>query len=74
MIIVGTGHSYERIHIEKWLEKNDTCPKTNMHLEGKLLVANWNLKQSIEEWRLKSGHPRRLTSTMRNDVNMYVDI
>ena len=43
------GHSYERIAIEEWLEKNETSPMTNENLSHQNLVPNHALRQIIIE-------------------------
>lgn len=53
MLLVATGHSFERKEIEEWMAKNNTCPKTRKELEDKTIVVNWNLKTNIEEWLVR---------------------
>lgn len=52
VVLLATGHSYERAEIQKWLLHHNTCPVSNKEVAGSnVLVTNWNLKKSIQEWR-----------------------
>ena len=45
------GHSYEYDAIVKWIESNNTCPKTRKTLTKNDLVVNISLKNSIDDIR-----------------------
>lgn len=36
VVLLETGHTYDRIHIHKWLESNQTCPVTERPLQVSL--------------------------------------
>jgi hypothetical protein len=44
------GHTYEGAAVGKWLESNDTDPKTNKVLKNKKLVPNHSMRSQIQEW------------------------
>jgi len=46
------GHSYERVHIERWLSLKCTSPLTGLELDSKVVVGNHALRAAIDEWRL----------------------
>lgn len=52
-VVCSDGITYERSHIARWLEENNTSPKTNMELESKTLIPNFAIKAGID--RLKQG-------------------
>ena len=50
-VLLGiTGHTYERIAIEIWLQNHNTDPLTNLFLENKTLTPNRKLLAFIEEF------------------------
>lgn len=49
VVVSETGHTYERVAIEKWLVTNNTCPKTNLTLTDKKVTPNHILRTLIEE-------------------------
>ena len=49
VILVPTGHSYERTAIEHWMRSSCRCPKTNIRLRNPELVSNHALRNAIEE-------------------------
>lgn len=46
-VMTCDGLTYERVDIEKWLQNNDTSPKTNLKLANKNLFPNYALKEMI---------------------------
>ena len=46
-VFAADGHSYERSAIARWLQANDTSPKTNLVLQHKQLTPNHGLKSLI---------------------------
>ena len=46
-VLIDSGETYEREAIEKWLEKNNTDPLTNIQLFNKNFVTNRSVKRSI---------------------------
>lgn len=58
-----TGQTYERAAIEGWLSNHDTCPSSGVQLAGDhALVPNFALKNSIEEWKDRTGVALRALS------------
>lgn len=53
MVLVASGHSFERPHLLKWLMPNRICPITRkpVDMSGIYLIENWNLKGDIQAWR-----------------------
>ncbi|EKX52054.1 hypothetical protein GUITHDRAFT_65299, partial [Guillardia theta CCMP2712] len=45
------GLTYDRPHIEAWLQDHDTSPLTNARLASRTLVPNIALRNAIEEWQ-----------------------
>jgi len=41
------GHSYERVHIERWLSLKCTSPLTGLELDSKVVVGNHALRAAI---------------------------
>lgn len=49
-VVLTDGHTYERRHIEQWLQSNDTEPVTGGKLSQKAVFANHALRNAIEEY------------------------
>lgn len=50
-VILGTGQTYDRSSIEKWLASdNMTCPVTMQKLDDFSLIPNHTLRRLIQEW------------------------
>jgi len=49
-VVCADGHTYERKHIEKWLESHDTSPLTNERLPNHVLYPNHAIRAAIAEW------------------------
>ncbi len=47
VILIGSGETYEREEIEKWLLNHNTDPLTNVPLTNKSFIPNRNTKRSI---------------------------
>ena len=54
-VTTADGHAYERVHIEAWLQTNNTSPSTGARLEHKNLTPAIALRQLIEGWRSSMG-------------------
>ncbi|KAJ6395018.1 hypothetical protein OIU77_024099 [Salix suchowensis] len=52
--VAADGYTYERKAIQKWLEKNDTSPMTNLPLPNKNLLPSYTLLSAIMEWKSKT--------------------
>lgn len=54
-VMVATGHTYDRVCIERWLQQgNRTCPVTGMRLRHLELTPNFALRNAIQV-KLPSG-------------------
>lgn len=52
-VMVATGHTYDRMCIEKWLHQgNRTCPITGMRLRHVELTPNYALRNAIQVRRI----------------------
>jgi cAMP-specific phosphodiesterase 4/calcium/calmodulin-dependent 3',5'-cyclic nucleotide phosphodiesterase len=49
-VVLVDGHTYERCHIERWLESNDTSPVTGVKLSQIAVFPNHSLRNAIEEY------------------------
>ena len=48
-VVASDGFTYERSAISKWLEDNDTSPKTKERLSSELR-PNFDLRKIIQDW------------------------
>ena len=53
-VMTCDGHTYERVAIEKWLEKHFTSPQTNLNLENKSLISNYVIKQLVKAFYVEN--------------------
>ena len=51
VMLVETGHTYERQNIEKHLARSDRAPMSGVQLKSKELVPNHAIRQMIEAYR-----------------------
>ena len=58
VVLVETGHTYERAAISLWLASNDTCPVMRQRLTTKALIPNYGLKRAIGDWRQRPDQGR----------------
>ncbi|KAL9650729.1 hypothetical protein ABK040_001783 [Willaertia magna] len=49
LVIIETGHTFERNSIEEWLKIKNTCPISRTFLKTKSLTPNISLKSTINE-------------------------
>jgi F-box/WD-40 domain protein 7 len=48
-VVLATGHTYERVCIERWLQQgNRTCPVTGMRLRHLELTPNFALRVAVQ--------------------------
>ena len=48
-VVLATGHTYERICIERWLQQgNRTCPVTGMRLRHLEMTPNFALRVAVQ--------------------------
>eukprot|EP01041_Mallomonas_annulata_P010569 gene10569-22056_t len=54
VILVATGHTFERAAIETWLSRNNSCPLSGLDLPERNhgLTPNVSLRNAINEWRV----------------------
>lgn len=51
-VVLPTGHTYERICIERWFRSGErSCPNTGSTLEQLVAMPNVALRQAIQVWR-----------------------
>ena len=53
-----SGHSYDRVNIERWLKVNHTSPMTNAVLSNKDLVPNFALLRVISSYKARVAGSR----------------
>lgn len=53
VILVETGHTYERANIEHWLATHNICPSSNIRVTNKGMVPNWAIKTALAEWQTR---------------------
>jgi hypothetical protein len=51
VLLVGSGHTYERADLVRWLREHDTDPVTNRPLTSKEYVTNFVVKSLLDEQR-----------------------
>lgn len=61
-MVLCDGHTYEKRHIERWLDFNNTSPVTGSELPSKVFFPNHALRNAIEEYfrELFSTHKRAI--------------
>lgn len=66
-VVLSDGHTYERRHIERWLEEHSTSPVSNEALPQKATFPNHALRNAIEEYfeQVFSVHRRAIRKTLR---------
>lgn len=65
-VVLSDGHSYERRHIERWLEHHNTSPVAGTKLQHKVVFPNHALRNAIEEYfqQVFSGHRRAIRKSI----------
>ncbi|KAK4265027.1 hypothetical protein QN277_026132 [Acacia crassicarpa] len=57
-VIIVSGHTYERVCIEKWFsDGHNTCPQTQQKLDHLLLIPNYCVKGLVISWCEQNGVP-----------------
>ncbi|KAG5390138.1 hypothetical protein IGI04_031679, partial [Brassica rapa subsp. trilocularis] len=54
-VIISSGHTFERMWIQKWFECNDSCPVSKRILDDFTLQSNVAMKDQISKWCSKKG-------------------
>jgi hypothetical protein len=59
VLLAQTGHTYDRVSIERWLRQKSppTDPASNVELRSTATVPNWALRDAVNEWRAANGEP-----------------
>lgn len=65
-VVLSDGHSYERRHIERWLQDHHTSPVSGLRLPSKDIFPNHALRNALEEYfqQVFSAHRRAIRKTM----------
>ena len=58
VLLSQTGHTYDRVSIERWLRQKSppTDPASNVELHSTATVPNWALRDAVNEWRAQNGN------------------
>lgn len=55
-IIISSGHTFERMQIQKWFDEgNETCPRSRRTLDDFTMKPNVAMKEHISKWCSKNG-------------------
>jgi hypothetical protein len=65
-VVLSDGHSYERRHIQRWLENHNTSPVSGLQLQQKDFFPNHALRNAIDEYfkQVFSAHRRAIRNTI----------
>mmetsp|Transcript_31413 Transcript_31413/g.83605 ORF Transcript_31413/g.83605 Transcript_31413/m.83605 type:complete len:650 (-) Transcript_31413:269-2218(-) len=68
-VVLSDGHSYERRHIEQWLQEHETSPVCDAPLAERCMFPNHALRNAIEEYlqQVFSAHRRAIRRTIRDN-------
>ena len=50
VMVVESGHTYDRNEITQHFAHNNRDPKTNLRLRSTRVVTNWGVRDAVEEW------------------------
>jgi len=66
-VVVSDGHTYERRHIERWLQEHSTSPVSNEELPENAVFPNHALRNAISEYfdQVFSVHRRAIRKSIR---------
>jgi hypothetical protein len=66
-VVLSDGHTYERRHIERWLQDRNTSPVSNEALPQTMAFPNHALRNAIEEYfeQVFSVHRRAIRKTIK---------
>lgn len=66
-VVVSDGHTYERRHIERWLQEHTSSPVSNEELPQKAVFPNHALRNAISEYfdQVFSVHRRAIRKSIR---------
>merc|ERR1719171_3447531 len=65
-VVLCDGHTYERRHIQRWLQENNTSPVSGLQLPQQDIYPNHALRNAIEEYfqQVFSVHRRAIRKTI----------
>ena len=57
VLLSQTGHTYDRVSIERWLRQKSppTDPASNVELHSTATVPNWAVRDAVNEWCAQNG-------------------
>ncbi|GAX82716.1 hypothetical protein CEUSTIGMA_g10142.t1 [Chlamydomonas eustigma] len=74
VLLVETGHSYNRASIQQWFQRgNRTCPKTNRKLKSLLVATNWTLRSLVQSWAQEHGIPVPTSPSVPEALRLEAD-
>ncbi|ACO64652.1 predicted protein [Micromonas commoda] len=50
VVVVESGHTYDRSQIMQHFARRQTDPKTNRRLHSTMVVTNWAMRDTVQEW------------------------
>ena len=50
VVLVESGHTYEREAIEQHLRRSQIDPRSNVRIGTKRLVTNWSMRNAVQAW------------------------
>ncbi|CAE8739809.1 unnamed protein product, partial [Polarella glacialis] len=68
-VVLSDGHTYERRHIERWLQNRNTSPVSGLVLKQKDLFPNHALRNAIDEYfqQVFSVHRHAIRKTIQSE-------
>ena len=69
-VICADGITYNRKSIQKWLETNNTSPKTNTILKDIGLIPNLALKKAVANFKRKDTKYLKVNRKRKTDVKV----
>merc|ERR1719492_314901 len=65
-VFLADGHTYERRHIERWLQEHSSSPVSGLQLPRTDVIPNHALRNAIEEYfqQIFSVHRRAIRKTI----------
>ena len=73
-VVTAAGQCYERTSIERWLEKHDTDPNTNIVLSSRTLTEVVVLRKLVEDWKRTHGAALLAIERQFAEMNCAVQI
>ena len=70
-VMAADGYTYEKVAIEKWLEKEKKSPKTNMPIDANDLRPNHAIKSMIDLFKTEERQLKNLKETERKFLEVF---